>query len=439
MVPSALKAAVVVGVVVCCVVVFTQDDRGAPAPAPAQPAAKSDLPLVVLTGNEHGFIRPCGCSKPALGGVHRRANAIAELKKTEPRIAAVSLGEFLNESNRQQEIKFESFLLSLTEMEYAAFVPGAGEFKLGKRFLSDARGMTPVPFVVANASFTGEPAFEKSARLGETGGVVIGLVAALPPELGVTVTPAAAALAAEAKTAQSAAFLVVAYNGPVDDVAGLAASIPEDARKKTTFVVPGVADVPVTLTPVLGMPVVTCGMKGRSIGLLRPLAGRPYDSLRLEEARPGTPAVDAILEAYRKTILDEGLMKSVARTPSTARYVGDKRCAECHQEAFDKLITTPHQRAIKSLKETHDESDPECTRCHVTGWATESGFVDFESTPSHMNVNCEACHGPGSEHANNQAKTLGGKIDATTCVRCHDPDNSPQFKFDKYWPRIEHK
>jgi hypothetical protein len=432
---------VAVGCVVGCVVVFTQDDRGTPASRPTgvTPAPKSDLPIVVITGNEHGFIRPCGCSKPALGGVHRRAHAIAELKEAEPKLAALSLGEFLNETNRQQEIKFESFLLSLTEMNYAAFVPGAGEFKLGKRFLSDARGMTPVPFVVANAEYPGELPFEKSAPLADTGGVVIGLVPSLPAELGVTVTPAAAALATEAKAAQGAAFLIVAYNGPADDLPKLAEAVPEDLRKKTTFAIPGFADAPIALPPAGGIPVVTAGTKGRNIGLLRPLSGKPYEFLRLEEARPGAPAVVSILDSYRKAVKDEGLMRNVARTPGAAKYVGDKRCSECHQAAHETLSTTPHQRALKALKDTADEYDPECIRCHVTGWAMETGFVDFDLTPTHVNVNCEACHGPGSEHSNNNMPTLGGKVDLNTCVRCHDPDNSPQFKFEKYWPRIEHK
>jgi hypothetical protein len=436
-----LKAAVAVALVLVCVVVFTQDERGAPASRPSSSAKeKSDRPVVVLTGNEHGFIRPCGCSKPALGGVHRRAHAIAELKQNEPRLAAVSLGEFLNESNRQQELKFESFLLSLTEMDYAAFIPGAGEFKLGKRFLSDARAMTPVPFVLANASFAGEPPFEKSAKLADTGGVVIGLVGALPAELGVTVTPAAEVLGAELAAQKDAAFVLVAYNGPQEDLTKLAAVVPEDRRHNTYFAIPGIVDTPVALPMVLGMAVVTAGTKGRSIGLLRPGSERAFESLRLEEARPGMPAVDAILESYRKTIRDEALMKNVAKTPASSGYVGDKRCAECHKEAYDILITTPHQRAVKSLETTHDEYDPECIRCHVTGWAMQGGFVDFQTTPTHMNVNCEACHGPGEAHSKNTSvKTPGGKIDASTCVRCHDPDNSPQFKFEKYWPRIEHK
>jgi hypothetical protein len=324
-------------------------------------------------------------------------------------------------------------------MEYAAFVPGAGEFKLGKRFLSDARGMTPVPFVAANAGYPDEPPFEKSAKLAETGGVLIGLVAPLPPELGVTMTPAAEALAAEIKAHDDAAFVLVGYNGPAEDLAKIAEAVPEDRRARTTFAIPGIADTPIALPPVLGMSVLTTGSKGRSIGLFRPGSARPYEALRLEESRPGLPAVDAILEGYRKSVREEGLMKNVAKTPAAAGYVGDKKCSECHLEAHEKLITTPHQRAVKSLKETHDEYDPECIRCHVTGWAMQGAFVDFETTPVHMNVNCEACHGPGAEHSKNQAKTLPGRIDATTCVRCHDPDNSPQFKFEKYWPRIEHK
>lgn len=441
--PAALKAALAVLVCLVGFALFTQDERGGKPPprpaAPAPPAPPDPTPLVVISGNEHGFIRPCGCSKPALGGIHRRGHALAELRERNTKVAAVSLGEFLNESNRQQELKFESYLFALGEMGYSAFVPGNGEFKLGKRFLSDARGMTTVPFVVANAGFADEPPFEKSAPLGETGGVVIGLVASLPPEMGAAVKPAAEALAAEIAAHAAAAFVLVAYNGPEADLPKLAASVPEAQRARTTFVVPGIADTPIAVSAVLGMPVVTSGAKGRSIGLLRPGSGRPYESLVLEEGRPGLPAVTVILDGYRKAVRDEELMKNVARTPAPTGYVGDKKCAECHQEAYDKLITTPHQRALKSLKDTNDEYDPECTRCHVTGWATQGGFVDFDATPTHVNVNCEACHGPGEQHSKDQSKTPGGKVDRGTCVRCHDPDNSPQFKFEKYWPRIEHR
>ena len=29
-------------------------------------------------------------------------------------------------------------------------------------------------------------------------------------------------------------------------------------------------------------------------------------------------------------------------------------------------------------------------------------------------------------------------VERNTCVKCHDHDNSPAFKFDEYWSQIEH-
>jgi hypothetical protein len=29
--------------------------------------------------------------------------------------------------------------------------------------------------------------------------------------------------------------------------------------------------------------------------------------------------------------------------------------------------------------------------------------------------------------------------DQQVCAKCHDVDNSPEFHFDRYWPKVEHK
>ena len=102
------------------------------------------------------------------------------------------------------------------------------------------------------------------------------------------------------------------------------------------------------------------------------------------------------------------------------------------------LDPTPHEHAWASLKATNDHHDPECVACHVTGWGDSSGFITEASTPKLINVTCEACHGPGEEHNNLQTKTPNGKLGKQFCVKCHDPDNSPKFDFDKYWPKIQH-
>ncbi|MBL9094574.1 MAG: hypothetical protein JNL96_25355, partial [Planctomycetaceae bacterium] len=62
------------------------------------------------------------------------------------------------------------------------------------------------------------------------------------------------------------------------------------------------------------------------------------------------------------------------------------------------------------------------------------------------------CHGPGAAHVaaeNGNDATAQAQmralmhvsletIERTSCVKCHDHDNSPAFKFDDYWSKIAH-
>jgi hypothetical protein len=53
-----------------------------------------------------------------------------------------------------------------------------------------------------------------------------------------------------------------------------------------------------------------------------------------------------------------------------------------------------------------------CETCHTD-------VLDAKKTGKHAHVNCEACHGPQSQHAADPSITPA-KIDiATLCVRCH--------------------
>ena len=165
---------------------------------------------------------------------------------------------------------------------------------------------------------------------------------------------------------------------------------------------------------------------------------------------------------------------------SGAQFVGAKKCGECHKKAYKKWESTKHAQATKSLVIGRKEYqggewisriyDAECLACHVTGWHPQdvlpykSGYVDRESTPLLTGQQCENCHGPGSRHVELEERwntdrdnvsqddlrvqrlalqlTKEVAKDATsnrTCYRCHDLDNSPGFKFDKYWPDVEHR
>src|SRR5262245_14622359 len=54
-------------------------EKASPAPAAVQlfrdwPADKPPALALVLSGQEHGYLQPCGCSRPQLGGLPRRYN-----------------------------------------------------------------------------------------------------------------------------------------------------------------------------------------------------------------------------------------------------------------------------------------------------------------------------------------------------------------------------
>jgi hypothetical protein len=175
------------------------------------------------------------------------------------------------------------------------------------------------------------------------------------------------------------------------------------------------------------------------LGLVRPLRTPLVDAYLLEETIASEPTTKEILDGYRRAVSDEDLLSKVNRLPNVGRYVGDAKCAECHRQAHDDVLGSRHQRAFATLEESGDARDPECVKCHVTGYAIEGGFRTAAETPERKDVDCEQCHGPGEGHALRMEKTPSGKVDSGTCLRCHDPDNSPQFKFDVYWPKIVHR
>jgi len=394
--------------------------------------------LFVLTGNEKGFIRPCGCSKPALGGVHRRGTKLEGLRKAEPGLVVLSLGDLVTQGGQQQRLKFESFLMSMAMMGYAAVAPGKGEFSLGVDYLAGMRTFAGFPMIGLNVLRDGQPFFQPSVRPGDGSVVVTGLVAPFVGVDGVTVTPPAPALRRffESLDPEKVRALVL-FNGAEKDARALARTVPETWRSRTVISFGGSYDGPSELKDT-ELPVISVGSKGRFLAYVRPGAEQVLSAFRLEEDIPGHPDISAVLEGYRQSLASEKLVEKAPRRKSEIAYVGDAACIECHEDSCKTLDSTPHEHAWSSIKATNDHHDPECVMCHVTGWGDSSGFISEAQTPKFINVTCEACHGPGARHSKIQDRTVNGELGKRFCLKCHDIDNSPQFSFDKYWPKIAH-
>lgn len=111
-----------------------------------------------------------------------------------------------------------------------------------------------------------------------------------------------------------------------------------------------------------------------------------------------------------------------------AKFVGSKKCRLCHLKEYKTWSATRHAVNFDSL-EGAEREDPDCVRCHTTGYGRPGGFVSVAETPDLTNTGCESCHGPGSEHIAAGKKVKAGvewekKINRTpqnACIGCHNP------------------
>ncbi|NLM17597.1 MAG: hypothetical protein GX221_07760 [Candidatus Riflebacteria bacterium] len=187
------------------------------------------------------------------------------------------------------------------------------------------------------------------------------------------------------------------------------------------------------------------------------------------------------------------LSQNMPQANKTAKYVTSKTCRECHADIYKEWQLTPHARMVRTLsdldkeqqavlkakgldeskvkyvlgshyvhrfvtendgdlkilpkvwdihtKEWSDYTDPnwerrlwlkQCAGCHTTGFdTTDESFAE-------AGIGCEACHGPGSEHAEKEDPAYITSIRRMTeleqemiCMSCHTSgiDNSGEYDF----------
>lgn len=155
-------------------------------------------------------------------------------------------------------------------------------------------------------------------------------------------------------------------------------------------------------------------------------------------------------------------------------YVGTRKCKTCHLKEYRSWEKTQMARAFDLLRpgvapesKKRAQLDPKkdythetkCLPCHTTGYGKPGGFVSAERTPDLAGVQCEECHGPGSEYLQEGEMTLKNlnyrqadlvKVglvlpsQATCAAVCHN-DRSPfrgpgyHFKYDEREAKGSHE
>lgn len=454
-----------------------------------------------LSGEQFGYLEPCGCSLTQSGGLARRASLEAMLREKGWPIAGLDVGGTLKRSRRQDQVKFEAILSGLKEIGYKAVGAGTAELHLPPDYLlsqfSEGDGI-PLGGLLVSANVilfdTVDLGVPRHYRVFELGGKKIAVTSVLGKQGAEEVAPDGVQTNIKVRDAAEALqeilpklqeekpdLTVLLSHGTVEEAKALAEKFPQFQVVLTT----GGPEDPSEKPTLIGNTwLLEAGHKGKHIGVLGfyPEAKLPlkWELIQLDNVRfKNDPRMDALMKSYQQQLQDLDLARSdelLVPHPSGDKFVGAKVCGECHKQAYAKWSKSKHAHAFETLSKGRkgQEStwvsriyDPDCLACHVTGWDPqnvlrfESGYLDQASTAHLVGQQCENCHGPGQKHTDLErafkkdiksvekdllnAARAATKLNSATaekkvCQNCHDYENSPNFSgnFKKYWEEIRH-
>ncbi len=441
------------------------------------------MTVLVATGMQMGYIEPCGCSgkENQKGGLSRRDNFLKKLRADGWDVTPLDVGGQVRRFGKQAELKFQATADALKTMKYGAVAFGADDLRLPVEALTAAAAdvnQSASPFVAANvALFDFDQGITPRYRIIAAGKQKLGVTAILGDSFQKSLVseelkfkPAAAALKEVLPKLKAAHcdHLVLLAHAELEEAKTLAKQFPEFELIITSG---GAAEPPREPQTIDGTSarLIEVGQKGMYANVIG-LTGdsqRPFlfQKVALSAHWGEAAEMRQTMASYQDQLKELGLVGlgfKPAVHPSGNTFVGSEKCGECHTKAFDVWKKTPHASSLNTLVKLNPsrQFDPECLSCHVTGWAPQKyypfagGYEGLEKTPQLAHNGCENCHGPGSAHVaaeSGQGKIGGEKIAQlrvamqvpknrieSTCTVCHDGDNSLNFKFETYWPKVEH-
>lgn len=491
--------------------------------------APVDLCLV-LSGQMYGYLQPCGCSRPQLGGLERRHELMRRFASLGYPLSAADLGDLAprEQAGPQNRWKYEMAIKSLKAMSYAGMALGPTELAMRHDTALDLAQNYQPPVILAANLLDAEGLFpemfkpwtmDDPRRTEDVAGTLARLAGSLTAPLGSSAAVASATLVSgrprvgyvglvgDSVIADCAARkFEVKFTKPADALQAVLkpflAMRPEvkillfqgtrDEASALLKTVPGVFDMVLCrndasdgVAPLLpikdesGSWILMVGHKGRAVGVVAYRRGKPLE-YRLEELVEELELPDdktnpsrEIMKEYVWGVYSNKFIEKVPKIShpmqlnpelKDAIFVGSGKCKECHPQAHGHWSATNHSHAWDNLvkagrpiaeiaqkggatKYIGRQFDPDCAKCHVTGFGFKGGYEDDVKSVHLFGNGCENCHGPGSLHAGQPSNPTFRKPmvlsiedrDRTgqMCMKCHDLDNDPHFDIAK-WEKIKH-
>ena len=492
--------------------IIAKKETSIPVNKPVEPGAEPDLETVVfpegvdgpedyrtwktpdlalvITGQQHGYIEPCGCTglDRQMGGMARRFTFMRELREMGWTLLPLDAGDQIRRTGRQAEVKLQQSVKALKSMDYQGIGFGPKDIRLGVgELLAVAAGDTPDDTMYASANVVLiDPSLMPQTKLIERNGRRVGITSILDPDALEVPPPDEILVKPMVESAREALaelnegkpdFKVLLFFGSekagkqlVRDVKGFDLIVAAGGYGEPTFRAEPIDDTKTKM--------IVTGNKGMYAGIvgLFPDQQLKYARVPLTHEFKDAPEMRQLMKDYQDQLRDIGLQGLGLLPPiphsSGQKFIGSAKCGECHTTAMDIWEGTPHAAATEHIVRPPMERgdiarhfDPECISCHVTGWNPQefypyaSGYLSLQESEHLTGAGCENCHGPGSGHAAAEAdgSTVAAELREQLrdsmklplekareqCMKCHDLDNSPDFHEedafeDVYWPEVEH-
>ncbi len=433
---------------------------------PAKPALPSSAFDIYFTCDTSGRLEPCGCFTGQFGGLTRVSTV---LKNTPANALKVEIGNAIAGTKDYEIHQYRYLLRAYAEMGYSAVNLGKREAQLPVAVLRDLIKTSPLPLLSANLLdvATGGP-LAKPYCIVKSGALRVALIGVLDParisgevDANVRVTDMLESLRVVIPQAKKEADVLVCLAFTNED--GLARIAKEFYE---IYIVLG-GDVPQpspSLTQINQSYIIATTNQSKALGEvhahfdagMRRLREVRGDITLMKDNIPQDDVLIALSRTYRKEIrgmplaVDRSSIDSPDAVPgvaSPATYLGNASCAGCHPKAVAIWEKTGHAHAFASLRAKDSDADPGCISCHATGFAEHSGYTRSMNGGQLSNVNCESCHGPASVHVKVRTDSLANKqpvlfkmraVGAGSCVQCHHGEFSRPFKWEEFWPLVQH-
>jgi|GEM_PF-2036320 len=434
-------------------------------------AAQSKVPerVTIFFSNEtENELYRCGCHSRQAGGLSRRATVIAT-KEDAPELL-VDAGNFSAKrpGNAYDEFKMDYLLKVYELLGYSALNVGPLEFNRGKKALLSLAERTGNRLTSANVVDETGALVLPPYIIAEVDGLKVGLVGLVteqfrpnaedPSDTLKTTEPVEALEAVWAELKKKSDIQILLTQLRDDENTQVLKAFPElDAVvggpgwRQTDQMQPWEEN---------GIPMAKVGTRGKYIGELTiDLDSTDRRNIKISEfsgqvtelgdSIPDNVEVEKVLEEFKERLRKGEVIQDVYEPHSEDSqfgYAGAIYCQQCHGEIYAGWLRTRHAQGFQTLAGKGEQNNPGCLECHTVGYSEPGGYQAKASTYLLANIQCESCHGPGSDHMVVAQSYKDGKVEKPTdwkvaiantqketCIQCHNPDNDPNWVGD-VWP-----